>query len=99
MLNPTISNLRVESCATPGNKTTHVTSYILFNQIDDRTHGWSRVQINAFETDPEGTIILKIIIKIAIFHNYISIKVGNFSTLVLPNKISDERVCHRFIIR
>lgn len=85
ILNPTINDVIIDGCAAPGNKTTHVASY-MFGQNHNRNQAKSNIQIHAFEKDPERAKVLKKMIKIAGCSNSISVNVGDFTTLATPEK-------------
>lgn len=89
ILSPTINDVIIDGCAAPGNKTTHVASYMFGqNHNHNRNHiqPKARVQIHAFEKDPERAKILNKMINIAGCSNFISTNVGDFTTLATPEK-------------
>ena len=87
ILSPTINDVIIDGCAAPGNKTTHLASY-MFGQSHTHSHTQpkSRVRIHAFEKDPERATILNKMIKIAGCSNLVSVNVGDFTTLATPEK-------------
>ncbi|CAL9734970.1 25S rRNA (cytosine(2278)-C(5))-methyltransferase [Monosporozyma servazzii] len=81
ILNPTINDVIIDGCAAPGNKTTHVASYMFGGE---EKQDISHVQIHAFEKDPERAKILTKMVKIAGCSKQIDVNVGDFTKLATP---------------
>ncbi|CCF59741.1 hypothetical protein KAFR_0H03310 [Kazachstania africana CBS 2517] len=83
ILNPTLEDKIIDACSAPGNKTTHVASYMFGNGLVDD------VRIFAFEKDPERAKVLQKMIKVAGCSKQISVNVGDFTKLATPSKFPD----------
>lgn len=83
ILNPTKDDIIIDGCAAPGNKTTHVASYMFGrdDKNDEQITKTPRVQIHAFEKDPKRAQVLSKMIKIAGCFKQISVNVGDFTKL------------------
>ncbi|AJT21964.1 hypothetical protein H800_YJM1342N00305 [Saccharomyces cerevisiae YJM1342] len=84
ILNPGPSDIVIDSCSAPGNKTTHTASYIYPEPPKD-----NNTRIYAFEKDPERAKVLQKMIKIAGCSPNISVNVGDFTKLATPEKYKD----------
>ncbi|CCD25842.2 rRNA (cytosine-C5-)-methyltransferase RCM1 NDAI_0G00660 [Naumovozyma dairenensis CBS 421] len=85
ILNPSKDDIIIDACAAPGNKTTHVASYMFGDAKQEDPH----VQIYAFEKDPERAKILEKMIKVAGCSKNIQVTVGDFTKAATPDKFKD----------
>lgn len=82
ILNPTYKDTIIDACAAPGNKTTHVASFMFGDHpMDDKD---CKPQIFAFEKDPERAQILQKMVKIAGCAQNIKVNVGDFTKIAVP---------------
>ncbi|GMM56819.1 rRNA (cytosine-C5-)-methyltransferase [Maudiozyma humilis] len=84
ILNPGPHDIVVDACAAPGNKTTHVASYMFGNEPDQGHSKDRKPQIHAFEKDPERAKILQKMVKTAGCAQNIQVNVGDFTKLATP---------------
>ncbi|SCU89768.1 LAFA_0E20736g1_1 [Lachancea sp. 'fantastica'] len=78
ILNPQKSDVVIDACAAPGNKTTHVAAHIFQNEEP------GSVKVHAFEKDPERAKTLRTMIKSAGCSNGIEVHVGDFTKIAKP---------------
>jgi len=84
ILNATAKDVIIDACAAPGNKTTHVASYMFGGEdIKSMPHD-VKPQIFAFEKDPDRAKILQTMIKVAGCSQNIQVNVGDFTKLATP---------------
>lgn len=81
ILHPGSNDIVIDACSAPGNKTTHTASYIFSEPPKDK-----KIQIYAFEKDPERAKILQKMIKVAGCSANIDVNVGDFTKLATPEK-------------
>ncbi|SCV05395.1 LANO_0H06546g1_1 [Lachancea nothofagi CBS 11611] len=79
ILNPNQSDVIIDACAAPGNKTTHVAAHIFQDQEPEE------VRIHAFEKDPERAKTLRTMIKAAGCTKGIDVHVGDFTKIAKPS--------------
>ncbi|SCU90875.1 LAMI_0E03928g1_1 [Lachancea mirantina] len=79
ILHPTGDDVVIDACAAPGNKTTHVASYMFAKEEP------TSVKIHAFEKDPERAKTLRTMIKTAGVDQGIDVHVGDFTKLAKPD--------------
>ncbi|CEP61350.1 rRNA (cytosine-C5-)-methyltransferase RCM1 LALA0_S03e00892g [Lachancea lanzarotensis] len=78
ILNAQKTDVVIDACAAPGNKTTHVAAHIFQNEAPDS------VKVHAFEKDPERAKTLRTMIKSAGCSNGIEVHVGDFTKIAKP---------------
>ncbi|CCK71614.1 rRNA (cytosine-C5-)-methyltransferase RCM1 KNAG_0H02000 [Huiozyma naganishii CBS 8797] len=81
ILNPKSDDIVIDACAAPGNKTTHLAAHMFQDKTADEK---PKVQIYAFEKDPERAQVLNKMIKIAGCSKEIEVIVGDFTKLATP---------------
>ncbi|SCV00897.1 LAME_0G12706g1_1 [Lachancea meyersii CBS 8951] len=79
ILNAQKSDVVIDACAAPGNKTTHVAAHIFQDEEPDS------VKIHAFEKDPERAKTLRTMIKAAGCSKGIDVHVGDFTKIAKPS--------------
>lgn len=79
ILNPSPSDVIIDACAAPGNKTTHVAAHMFLNDQPQEP------LIHAFEKDPERAKTLRTMVKTAGCSKGINIHVGDFTKLAKPS--------------
>ncbi|CCH59517.1 hypothetical protein TBLA_0B06960 [Henningerozyma blattae CBS 6284] len=85
ILNATPDDYIIDACAAPGNKTTHVASYIM--SLNNDTHiNFDKKRVFAFEKDPERSKILDKMVKIAGCKKLVEINTGDFTKIATPEK-------------
>ncbi|QEU62753.1 Rcm1 [Kluyveromyces lactis] len=80
ILNPNSTDVVVDACAAPGNKTTHVAAHI-FGDVNTKVDS---VKIHAFEKDPERAKTLQMMVTTAGCAKGVKIHVGDFTKLGKP---------------
>lgn len=70
ILNPSANDILIDACSAPGNKTTHLATFVKNN---------NSIRITAFERDPQRARTLEKMITIAGCQNLIDIKVQDFT--------------------
>ncbi|CCE62492.1 hypothetical protein TPHA_0C03400 [Tetrapisispora phaffii CBS 4417] len=84
VLNPGKDDIVIDSCAAPGNKTTHTAAYILGGPSKDQ-----KIQIHAFEKDPERAKVLQKMVRTAGCARTIEVNVGDFTKIATPEKFKN----------
>lgn len=84
ILNPDKDDVVIDSCAAPGNKTTHLAAHI----FGSNGFGEDQVKIHAFEKNSNRAETLKMMLKTAGCHQGVKVHIGDFTELGKPEKFT-----------
>ncbi|AMD20525.1 HDL219Cp [Eremothecium sinecaudum] len=79
ILNPNPSDVIIDACSAPGNKTTHAASYMYSGE------DFTSIKIHAFERNPERAATLRKMIQTAGCEKGVEVHLGDFTKLGVPS--------------